>query len=69
LRIMISTIRKPDSSVAAPVAAVSEAPLSMLVPMIVLVAANLYFGVQTDLTVDTARGAADALFVVGEGAH
>ncbi|MEL6111235.1 MAG: monovalent cation/H+ antiporter subunit D family protein [Pseudomonadota bacterium] len=64
-RIIEIMIRKPEN----PAPAVSEAPLSMLVPMILLVVANLYFGLQTDLTVDTARGAADALFVVSEGAH
>jgi multicomponent Na+:H+ antiporter subunit D len=35
-----------------------EAPLLMLVPVWVLIAANIYFGVNTDLTVDVARRAA-----------
>ena len=39
-------------------AAVGEAPLAMLVPMWVLVGANVYFGIDTDLTVGTARAAA-----------
>ena len=34
-----------------------EAPLSMLVPMWILVAANIYFGVRTDLTGDIATAA------------
>ncbi len=38
-----------------------EAPLSMLVPMWVLVAANIYFGVDTDLTIRLASLAAEAL--------
>jgi multicomponent Na+:H+ antiporter subunit D len=45
----------------APERAVSEAPLSMLIPLWILVAANLYFGVRTDLTVDLAERAARAL--------
>lgn len=46
----------------------TEAPLSMLVPLWLLVVGNIYFGVQTDLTVSTARGAADALAVTVDGA-
>ena len=64
-RIIEMMIRKPDG----PVLRVKEAPLSMLVPMVLLVIANIYFGLQTDLTVNTARGAADALFVVTGGAY
>jgi len=42
-------------------AAVREAPLSMLVPMAILVAANIYFGLSTELTVDLAERAATSL--------
>ena len=42
-------------------ATISEAPLAMLVPMWVLVGANVYFGIDTDLTVGTARAAATFL--------
>ncbi len=42
-------------------AAIGEAPLAMLVPMWVLVGANVYFGIDTDLTVGTARAAAALL--------
>ena len=41
--------------------AVKEAPLSMLIPMAILVAANIYFGLNTELTVDLAERAAHAL--------
>ena len=44
---------------------VQEAPVTMLLPMWVLVGANVYFGVNTDLTVSTAFGAAKALIGVG----
>ena len=40
---------------------IGEAPLAMLVPMWVLVGANVYFGIDTDLTVGTARAAATLL--------
>ena len=46
--------------------AVKEAPLSMLIPMWVLVAANVYFGVNTELTVDLAERAANALMGGGQ---
>ena len=42
-------------------AAIGEAPVSMLVPLWVLVGANIYFGINTDLTVSTAMTAAHAL--------
>ena len=42
-------------------ASIGEAPLAMLVPMWVLVGANVYFGIDTDLTVGTARAAATLL--------
>ena len=43
---------------------VREAPLSLLIPIWVLVLANLYFGVDTDLTVGMARRAAGVLLGV-----
>jgi multicomponent Na+:H+ antiporter subunit D len=45
---------------------VPEAPLSMLVPIWLLVFANLYFGIDTDLSVGSARQAA-ALLMGGGG--
>lgn len=45
-----------------------EAPLSMLVPMWILVGANIYFGVRTDLTGDIAVRAAEALMTMAGGA-
>ena len=41
--------------------AVQEAPLSMLVPLWLLVIANVYFGVHTVVSVGLARQAAAAL--------
>jgi multicomponent Na+:H+ antiporter subunit D len=38
-----------------------EAPLSMLIPVWLLIAANIYFGIDTDLTVGVARRAAETL--------
>ena len=38
-----------------------EAPLSLLVPTWALIAANIYFGVHTDLTVGVAQAAAERL--------
>jgi len=46
---------------------VKEAPLTMLVPMGILVIANIYFGLQTEITVNIARGAAAAFEVVVGG--
>jgi len=46
---------------------VQEAPLTMLLPMWLLVIANIYFGLQTDITVDIARGAAGAFDLVVRG--
>lgn len=40
---------------------VGEAPLSMLVPTWILVAANIYFGIEADFTVSVARTAAEGL--------
>lgn len=45
-----------------------DAPLSMLIPMWVLVAANIYFGVRTDLTGGLAERAASSLMMVAGGA-
>jgi multicomponent Na+:H+ antiporter subunit D len=46
-------------------AAPREAPLSMLVPIWLLVAANLYFGVATGLSVGSAREVAGMLMGSG----
>ena len=40
---------------------ISEVPITMLAPMWVLVAANIYFGTNTELTVGTAMSAARVL--------
>lgn len=45
--------------------AVTEAPLSMLLPLYVLVAANIYFGLNTQWTVGTASKAANLLLSGG----
>jgi multicomponent Na+:H+ antiporter subunit D len=42
-------------------APVAEAPAALLVPVWVLVAANVYFGIDTRLTVGTAQRAAEVL--------
>ena len=47
-------------------AAVQEAPLSMLVPLWLLVIANVYFGVHTEVTVGLA-GKAAAVLTGGAG--
>ena len=44
-----------------------DAPLSMLIPMWILVLANIYFGVRTDLTGDLAVRAAEALMLTAGG--
>ena len=49
-------LSKPQSDVA-----VQEAPLSMLVPLWLLVIANVYFGVHTEVSVGLARQAVAAL--------
>ena len=49
-----------------PLDAVREAPLTMLAPIWLLAAANLYFGVDTRVTVGVAREA--ARFLLGGGA-
>ena len=45
-------------------AAVSEAPLSLLAPTWLLVIANIYFGINTQLTVNVAEKAVDMLEVI-----
>ncbi len=47
-------------------APVKEAPLSMLIPLGLLVAANIYFGLNTELTVDLAERAAHSLMGGGQ---
>jgi multicomponent Na+:H+ antiporter subunit D len=42
---------------------VQEAPLSMLIPMVVLAASTIYFGITTDFTVGVAEAAARSLGV------
>ncbi|MEE8334729.1 MAG: monovalent cation/H+ antiporter subunit D family protein [Alphaproteobacteria bacterium] len=44
---------------------VEEAPLSMLIPTWILIGASVYFGINTELTVDVAGRAAVALFGAG----
>ena len=44
---------------------VKEAPLAFLVPVWLLVAANIYFGVDTRLSVQVAQAASQSLFGVG----
>lgn len=46
---------------------VREAPLSMVIPMWILVAANIYFGIHTHLTAGVASQAAAALMSIGGG--
>lgn len=48
--------------------AAKDAPLSMLLPMWTLVAANIYFGVRTEWTGDLAARAAEALLATAGGA-
>ncbi|MEA3243743.1 MAG: monovalent cation/H+ antiporter subunit D family protein, partial [Pseudomonadota bacterium] len=43
---------------------VTEAPLSFLVPIWILVVANLYFGIDTRLSIEVAQTAAQSLFGV-----
>lgn len=46
-------------------AVVTEAPLSLLVPVWILVFANIYFGIDTRLSVEVAQAAAESLFGAG----
>ena len=48
-----------------PNAEIVEAPLMMLVPTWVLVAANVYFGIAAGSTTNVARRAAELLLGVG----
>lgn len=65
---IIELIALREAPVAGPYAGpVREAPLSMLIPLWALVAANVYFGLNTDLTVGLATRAAEALAGVGGG--
>jgi len=45
---------------------VKEAPLSMIIPLVILTGANVYFGLNTGLTVDLAERAAHALMGGGQ---
>ena len=45
--------------------AVKEAPLEMLVPLWIMTGANIYFGLQTEMTAEIATRAAEALLGVG----
>ncbi len=59
-------LREPDPD--GPYAlARKEAPLSMLIPMWVLVIANVYFGIRTELTGGVAERAATALMTMASG--
>ena len=62
--IEVMVLRDPptEGPYAAPV---KEAPLEMLIPMWAIVAANIYFGLQTELTASVAADAAKALFGAG----
>ncbi|MFT5082687.1 MAG: multicomponent Na+:H+ antiporter subunit D [Lentisphaeria bacterium] len=44
---------------------IKEAPLSFLIPIWILVMANIYFGIDTRLTVEVAQAASESLFGVG----
>jgi multicomponent Na+:H+ antiporter subunit D len=52
--------RRPDGA-----AVIGEVPFYMLAPVWVLVGANIYFGTNTDLSVGTARRAAEILMGSG----
>jgi multicomponent Na+:H+ antiporter subunit D len=55
----VAYFRAPDARVAA----LREAPLSMLAPAWALVAACIYFGIDTDLTLGGAAAAAEQLLL------
>lgn len=59
----LMVLRDPPASSAG----ISEAPLSMLAPMWALTAANVYFGLNTDLTVGYAAAAAKTLMATAGG--
>ena len=52
--------REPDA------ASVSEAPLTLLLPTWLLIAANVYFGLDATLTVGIAEQAAQSLLGAGQ---
>jgi multicomponent Na+:H+ antiporter subunit D len=54
--LFLRPLSEPDTQV-------REAPASLLIPMWVLVIANIYFGINTELTVDIAETAARILGV------
>ena len=60
-RIVEAAYFKPAAAGSAPV---KEAPLSFLLPIWVLVLANIYFGIDTRLSVSVAQGASQTLFGV-----
>lgn len=62
----VMLLREPASEGKYVIAA-KDAPLSMLIPMWVLVAANIYFGVRTELTAGLAEQAATALMSFAGG--
>ena len=64
-RIIEVMLRQPEDEV---LPEVKEVPLTMMIPMWLVVIANIYFGLQTDLTVDIARGAAEAFNLIARGA-
>lgn len=47
---------------------IEEAPLTFLIPIWILVLANIYFGIDTRLSVGVAQSAAQGLFGTGFGA-
>lgn len=57
----VAYFRKPDEADASPAMRTHEVPLSMLIPLWVLVLANLYFGIDASLTSQVARQAAKHL--------
>ena len=61
VRIPLKYFREPTAENAK----VGEAPPSMLIPLWLLVAATIYFGIDTSLTVDIAGRAAEALLAGG----
>ena len=56
-RALSAPIQATQSSIPSPV----EAPLAMLVPVWILVLANIYFGIDTELSTTAARLAAETL--------
>jgi len=54
--------RKPSHALASGVRVISEAPLAMLIPLWLMVAANFYFGVNTSFSYGFANTAINTLF-------